>query len=147
MHCCFSCCFSNFEAKPHTIRTRSCLNTIGGDRMVEPLGVVVLPFRPTSRIEGRKPHHHVEAARRWCSNTSGPDLGAWPDCWISVEFLHAPILRKGSGSTTTTTKLFTDSLGQIYKVRSCGPLQLYEFCKKKKLGTLLFNFRRESEFF
>jgi len=27
--------------------------TIGGDRMVGPLGVVVLPFRPTSRIEGR----------------------------------------------------------------------------------------------
>jgi len=21
----------------------------------------------------------------------GPDLGAWPDCWVSVEFLHAPI--------------------------------------------------------
>jgi len=32
-----------------------------------PLGVVVLPFRPTSRIEGRGPHHHVEAARRWYS--------------------------------------------------------------------------------
>jgi len=25
----------------------------------------------------------------------------WPDCWVSVEFLHAPIPRKGSGSTTT----------------------------------------------
>jgi len=35
--------------------------------------------------------------------TSGPDLGAWPDCWASVEFLHAPITRKGSSSTTTTT--------------------------------------------
>jgi len=31
------------------------------------LEVVVSPFRPTSRIEGREPHHHVEAARRWCS--------------------------------------------------------------------------------
>jgi len=29
---------------------------------------VVLPFRPTSRIEGRGPHHHVEAAKRWCSS-------------------------------------------------------------------------------
>ena len=33
----------------------------------------------------------------------GPDLGVWPDCWVSAEFLRAPILRKGSGSTTTTT--------------------------------------------
>jgi len=31
------------------------------------LGVVVSPFQPTSRIEGRGPHHHVEAARRWYS--------------------------------------------------------------------------------
>jgi len=29
------------------------------------------------------------------------DLGAWLDCWVSVEFLYAPIPRKGSGSTTT----------------------------------------------
>jgi len=33
---------------------------------------------------------------------SGPDLVAYPDCWVFVEFFHAPILRKGSGSTTTT---------------------------------------------
>jgi len=39
---------------------------LGGDRMVGPLGVVVSQFRPTSQIEGRGPHHHVEAARRWC---------------------------------------------------------------------------------
>ena len=32
----------------------------------------------------------------------GPDLGVWPDCWVSAEFLCAPIPRKGSGSTTTT---------------------------------------------
>jgi len=32
-----------------------------------PLSVVVSPFRSTSRMEGRGPHHHVEAARRWCS--------------------------------------------------------------------------------
>jgi len=38
--------------------------------MVGPLGVVVSPFRPTFRIEGREPHHHVEAARRWCRTDS-----------------------------------------------------------------------------
>ena len=32
-----------------------------------------------------------------------PDLGVWPDCWVSAEFLRAPIPRKGSGNTTTTT--------------------------------------------
>ena len=32
----------------------------------------------------------------------GPDLGVWPDCWVSAEFLRAPFPRKGSGSTTTT---------------------------------------------
>jgi len=32
---------------------------IGDDRMVGPLGVVASPFRPTSRIEGRGPHHYV----------------------------------------------------------------------------------------
>ena len=31
-----------------------------------------------------------------------PDLGCGPDCWVSAEFLRAPIPRKGSGSTTTT---------------------------------------------
>ena len=33
----------------------------------------------------------------------GPDLGVWPDCWVSAEFLRAPIPWKGSGSTTSTT--------------------------------------------
>ena len=27
--------------------------------------------------------------------TYGPDLGVWPDCWVSAEFLRAPIPRKG----------------------------------------------------
>ena len=35
----------------------------------------------------------------------GPDLGVWPDCWVSAEFLHATIPQKGSGSTTTTRLL------------------------------------------
>ena len=33
----------------------------------------------------------------------GPDLAVWPDCWVSEEFLRAPIPRKESGSVTTTT--------------------------------------------
>ena len=33
----------------------------------------------------------------------GPDSGVWPDCWVSAEFLRAPIPRKRSGSTTTTS--------------------------------------------
>ena len=33
----------------------------------------------------------------------GPDLWVWPDCWVSAEFLRAPIPRKGSGSTTNLT--------------------------------------------
>jgi len=37
--------------------------------------------------------------------TSDSDLGAWPECWVSVKFLHAPIGRKGSGSTTTSSNL------------------------------------------
>ena len=37
----------------------------------------------------------------------GPDLGVWPDCWASAEFLRAPIPRKGSGSTTTTTTIYS----------------------------------------
>ena len=31
----------------------------------------------------------------------GPDLGVWLDCWVSAEFLRAPIPWKGSGSATT----------------------------------------------
>ena len=34
--------------------------------------------------------------------TYGLDLGVWPNCWVSAEFLRAPIPRKGSGTTTTT---------------------------------------------
>jgi len=38
---------------------------------------------------------------------SGPDLGAWSDCWVSVEFLHAPFPRKRSGRTITTIFLMS----------------------------------------
>jgi len=48
--------------------------------MVGPLEIVVSSFRPTSRIEGRGPHHHFEAARRWCSSSAGSNL---PPPWLS----------------------------------------------------------------
>jgi len=32
-----------------------------------------------------------------------PRPWAWPDCWVFLEFLYAPIPWKGSGRTTTTT--------------------------------------------
>jgi len=41
--------------------------------------------------------------------TSGPDLGTWPDCWVSVDFLRALILRKGSGITTITTNVLINT--------------------------------------
>ena len=44
----------------------------------------------------------------------GPDLGVWPDCWVSAEFLRAPIPRKGSGSTTTTTRKRVLELQKIF---------------------------------
>ena len=40
----------------------------------------------------------------------GLELGVWPDCWVSVEFLLAPIPWKGSGSTTTIIKQLTLSV-------------------------------------
>jgi len=72
--------------------------------------------RPSIRAEGRNgetttprgptirsPPNRLESLFHFPFLTSGTDLGAWPNCWVSVEFLHAPIPRKGSGSTTTTT--------------------------------------------
>jgi len=29
---------------------------------------------------------------------AGPNLGAWPDCWVCIEFLRAPILQKESST-------------------------------------------------
>ena len=49
--------------------------------------------------------------------TYGPDLVVWPDCWISAKFLCAPIPRKGSGSTTTTT------------TKQFLVLDVYRFCR------------------
>ena len=36
--------------------------------------------------------------------TNGPDLGVCLDCWVSAEFLRAPIPRKWLGSSNTTTR-------------------------------------------
>jgi len=47
-----------------------------------------------------------------------PDIGAWPDCWVSVEFLHTPIYRKGwiaPSSPGIESLRFTD-----YKVDALG---------------------------
>jgi len=41
--------------------------------------------------------------------TSGPDLGVWPDCWVFVEFFHAPIPRKG--------RVGPPPLHQVYQLR------------------------------
>jgi len=38
-------------------------------------------------------------------STSGPDLGVWSDCYVSVEFFHHLIPRNGSASTTITTNI------------------------------------------
>ena len=50
-----------------------------------------------------KPFSNLSLAPFSLFSIYGPDLGVWPDCWVSAEFLRAPIPRKGSGSTTSTT--------------------------------------------
>ena len=47
--------------------------------------------------------------------TYGPDLGVWPDCWVSAEFFHAPIPWKGSVSTTTTSQSATCPFVYLYR--------------------------------
>ena len=51
-----------------------------------------------------EPFANLSLAPLFLFSIYGPDLGVWPDCWVSAEFLRAPIPRKGSGSTTTTTR-------------------------------------------
>jgi len=51
--------------------------------------------------------------------TSGPDLEALPDCYVSMEFLRAPIPGKGSGSTTTKPKNLREwGRGQITDIKT-----------------------------
>ena len=50
------------------------------------------------------------------SSLSILDLGVWPDCWVSAEFLRAPIPRNGSGSTTTTERHFERILSQLFSL-------------------------------
>ena len=72
----------------------------------------------------------------------GPDLGVWPDCWVSAEFLRAPIPRKGSGSTTTTTTItvahvfinnHTSLIGRLHILFGRGSMHWLE--KIKRGGT------------
>ena len=49
------------------------------------------------------PFANLSLAPLFLFSIYGRDLGVLPDCWVSAEFLRAPIPRKGSGSTTTTT--------------------------------------------
>jgi len=74
--------------------------TIGGDRMVGPR---------SSCLAISAHFSNRGAGDLLLFLMSGPDIGAWPDCWVSVEFFYASIPRKGSGSTTITT--FTTVLG------------------------------------
>ena len=52
------------------------------------------------------PFANLSLAPLFLFSIYGPDLGVWPDCWVSEEFLRAPIPRKGSGSTTSTTSFW-----------------------------------------
>ena len=63
-------------------------------------------------------------------STYGPDLGGWPDCWVSVEFLRTPIPRKGLGSTTTTTTTTTSTRPRC---RQC----IFDVTQKHNLKRLL----------
>jgi len=36
---------------------------------------------------------------------SGPDFGAWPDCWISSKFLRTPFHERGPASLPYGKKL------------------------------------------
>ena len=59
-----------------------------------------------STVLPRNPFVYLSLAPLSLFLTYGTDLGVWPDCWVSAEFLRAPIPRKGLGSTTTTAKGF-----------------------------------------
>jgi len=61
------------------------------------------------------------------SSTNVPGFEAWPDCWVSAEFLRAPIPRKGSGSTTTTA---TSVVVCILVVLYSRPYSLFIFQSK-----------------
>ena len=56
----------------------------------------------SSTVLSLNPFSNLSLAPLSLFSIYGPDLGVWPDCWVSAEFLRAPNPRKGSGSTTTT---------------------------------------------
>ena len=66
---------------------------------------IVLPLNPFANLS---------LAPLFLFSIYGPDLGVWPDCWVSAEYLHAAVPRKGSGSTTTTTMNKTEKYRLCY---------------------------------
>ena len=81
-------------------------------------GPLKIPFWSImQRLENRQWHNlnHLldcTTSEPLCKSIFGSSLSildlwsrpwVWPDCWVSAEFLRAPIPRKGSDSTTTTT--------------------------------------------
>ena len=57
----------------------------------------------------------------------GPDLGVWPDCWVSAEFLRAPIPRKGSGSTTTLHHHLSGEFFLFRDICTQDSIQVYDY--------------------
>ena len=71
------------------------------------------------------PFTNLSLAPLFLFSVYGPDLGVWPDCWVSAEFLRAPIPRKGSGSTTTTT---TNAVCKVAQLCSKNYLNYSKIC-------------------
>ena len=85
------------------------------------------------------PFANLSLAPLFLFSIYGPDLGVWPDCWVSAEFLRAPIPRKGSGSTTTTTTMHNfpfwlqqdlRSIYQFWKQPTSIPYSLFSAVKR-----------------
>ena len=71
--------------------------------------------------------------------TYGPEPGVWPGCWVSAEFLRAPIPRKGSGSTTSTT---TTNIIRIRAYDKEQRLKLLSMNMNCKVFFFLFQIRK-----
>jgi len=79
-------------------------DSLAKTRATLPVTPVPCPLAPTiAKI--RHPRYSL-----WRQN-----LWAWPNCWVSVEFLHAPIPRKESGGTITTFS----SVKSFFKIKVC----------------------------
>jgi len=76
-----------------------------------------------------------EPLRRAILDTT--DVGAWPDCWVSVELFHIPIPLKGSGSNTITIR--HNNIGYFKKLQFTASLfnvqhwmDVIEICQASK---------------